>query len=33
VVNADTTTTANITDSTNKRFLTDAQEAIVDATS
>ena len=33
VVNADTTTTANITDSLNKRFLTDAQEAIVDATS
>lgn len=26
VVNADTTTTANITDSTNKRFMSDAQE-------
>jgi hypothetical protein len=30
VVNADTTTTANITDSTNKRFMTDAQESKLD---
>lgn len=33
VVNADTTTTANITDSTNKRFLTDAQLTVVGNTS
>ena len=29
VVNADTTTTANITDSTNKRFVTDAQQTVI----
>ena len=29
VVNSDTTTTANITDSTNKRFVTDAQLAVI----
>lgn len=33
VVNADTTTTANITDSSNKRFMTDAQETNLDAQS
>lgn len=33
VVNADTTTTANITDSTNKRFVTDAQSAVLGNTS
>jgi hypothetical protein len=33
VPNLDTSTTANITDSSNKRLLTDSQEAIVDATS
>jgi len=33
VANVDTTTTANITDSTNKRLLTDAQEAKVDTLS
>jgi len=33
VVNADTTTTANITDSANKRFLTDAQQTVVGNTS
>lgn len=33
VANVNTTTTANITDSSNKRMLTDAQEAKVDATS
>ncbi len=33
VVNADTTTTANITDSTNKRFVSDAQLTVVGNTS
>lgn len=33
VVNADTTTTANITDSTNKRFVTDAQLVVIGNTS
>jgi hypothetical protein len=33
VVNADTTTTANITDSSNKRFVTDAQQTVVGNTS
>lgn len=33
VVNADTTTTANITDSTNKRFITDAQQTVLGNTS
>lgn len=33
VVNADTTTTANITDSTNKRFITDAQQTVLSNTS
>ncbi len=33
VVNADTTTTANITDSSNKRFITDAQQTVVSNTS
>lgn len=33
VVNADTTTTANITDSTNKRFVTDAQLTVIGNTS
>lgn len=33
VVNADTTTTANITDSTNKRFITDAQQTVLTNTS
>jgi hypothetical protein len=33
VVNADTTTTANITDSTNKRFVTDAQQTVIGNTS
>jgi hypothetical protein len=33
VQNVDTTTTANITDSTNKRFVTDAQLAVVNQTS
>lgn len=33
VVNADTTTTANITDSTNKRFVTDAQSTVLGNTS
>jgi hypothetical protein len=33
VVNIDTTTTANITDSANKRFITDAQQALLTNTS
>jgi hypothetical protein len=33
VVNADTTTTANITDSSNKRFITDAQQTVLSNTS
>lgn len=33
VVNADTTTTANITDSANKRFVTDAQQTVIGNTS
>jgi hypothetical protein len=33
VVNADTTTTANITDSSNKRFITDAQQTVLGNTS
>jgi hypothetical protein len=33
VVNTDTTTTANITDSSNKRFITDAQQAVIGNTS
>jgi hypothetical protein len=33
VVNADTTTTANITDSTNKRFVNDAEKTIISNTS
>ncbi len=33
VANADTTTTANITDSTNKRFVTDAQRTVIQNTS
>lgn len=33
VVNADTTTTANITDSSNKRFVTDAQQTVIGNTS
>ena len=33
VVNSDTTTTANITDSTNKRFITDAQQTVLGNTS
>lgn len=33
VVNADTTTTANITDSLNKRFITDAQQTVLGNTS
>lgn len=33
VVNADTTTTANISDSTNKRFITDAQQIVLGNTS
>lgn len=33
VVNSDTTTTANITDSTNKRFVTDAQSTVIGNTS
>ena len=33
VANADTTTTANITDSTNKRFITDAQQTVLGNTS
>jgi hypothetical protein len=33
VVNSDTTTTANITDSSNKRFVTDAQLAVIGNTS
>lgn len=33
VVNADTTTTANITDSTNKRFVTDANSTVINNTS
>lgn len=33
VVNADTTTTANISDSTNKRFVTDAEKTVIGNTS
>jgi hypothetical protein len=33
VVNADTTTTANITDSSNKRFVTDAEKTVIGNTS
>lgn len=33
VINADTTTTANITDSTNKRFITDTQQTVLGNTS
>lgn len=33
VVNADTTTTANITDSSNKRFVTEAQQTVIGNTS
>lgn len=33
VVNSDTTTTANITDSSNKRFITDAQQTVLGNTS
>jgi hypothetical protein len=33
VVNADTTTTANITDASNKRFMTDAQQTVLNNTS
>lgn len=33
VVNTDTTTTANITDSSNKRFITDAQQTVIGNTS
>ena len=33
VANTDTTTTANITDSTNKRFITDAQQTVLGTTS
>lgn len=33
VANVDTTTTANITDSTNKRFITDAQQTVLSNTS